>query len=254
MMMELEETIALNFNVLSDDELAQLPGLLRPCREMAELQASKATGPRGGPKKPNPLYKPGREKIANRILDCIDGIKEECRQARYFYLKGALQSQKPNLEIEGDKETVIEYLDSLGFDGLLIMSLKKAEELYRAPSGTFDLKHCLSLIRTFLEHLHLQAGSAVAVLLNTTVVNEWDPVVAFLRNNDYLTKQQEKFARSLHTLLSDEGVHRLIAEQESARLLRNVVIEYGLMFLTILNKKGVKISGVPAQTTTGKQP
>jgi hypothetical protein len=41
--------------------------------------------------------------------------------------------------------------------------------------------------------------------------------------------------------LSDEGVHPLIAEKEFARLLRNVVIEYGLMFLTMLEKKGIRI-------------
>jgi len=41
--------------------------------------------------------------------------------------------------------------------------------------------------------------------------------------------------------LSDEGVHPLIAEKEFARLLRNMVIEYGLMFLTMLEKKGIKI-------------
>ncbi len=39
--------------------------------------------------------------------------------------------------------------------------------------------------------------------------------------------------------MSDEGVHPLIAEPEYARLLRNVVIEYGVMFLATLDKKGV---------------
>ena len=42
-------------------------------------------------------------------------------------------------------------------------------------------------------------------------------------------------------VLSDEGVHPLIAEKEFARLFRNMVIEYGLMFLTMLEKKGVRI-------------
>jgi len=56
-----------------------------------------------------------------------------------------------------------------------------------------------------------------------------------------LTEQQNKFARGLYALLSDEGVHPLIAEREFARLLRNMSIEYGLMFLTMFEKKGIAI-------------
>jgi hypothetical protein len=41
--------------------------------------------------------------------------------------------------------------------------------------------------------------------------------------------------------LSDEGVHPLIAEREFARLLRSMSIEYGLMFLTMFEKKGIAI-------------
>jgi hypothetical protein len=40
----------------------------------------------------------------------------------------------------------------------------------------------------------------------------------------------------------DTSVHPLGADQEYARLLRNVVIEHGVMFLTVLDKNGVKIS------------
>jgi hypothetical protein len=42
--------------------------------------------------------------------------------------------------------------------------------------------------------------------------------------------------------MSDTSVHPLAAEREYARLLRNVVIEYGVMFLTILDKNGVRIT------------
>jgi hypothetical protein len=53
-------------------------------------------------------------------------------------------------------------------------------------------------------------------------------------------KQHEAYVTSLYTLISDASVHQLGAEREYARLLRNVVIEYGVMFLTVLAKKGVK--------------
>ena len=57
----------------------------------------------------------------------------------------------------------------------------------------------------------------------------------------------------LYTLLSNEGVHPLIAEREFARLLRNMVIEYQFMFLTMLQKKGITIRFLNLQTATGMQ-
>jgi hypothetical protein len=154
---------------------------------------------------------------------------------------GKLQ-RTPNLEIESDRTKVVSFLEALGFENPLKSLLERAEALYLAPSDQFDLKNCLSLIRTFYEHMHLDAGKALAASLGTAVVPEWDPVITFLQNKMFLTQQQAKFAPGLHTLLSDEGVHALIAETEFARLLRNMVIEYGVMFLTIMEKKGIKVT------------
>jgi hypothetical protein len=47
---------------------------------------------------------------------------------------------------------------------------------------------------------------------------------------------EEQFAVSLFRLISDEGVHPLVAEREYARLARNVVIEYALLFFRKLEK------------------
>ena len=62
-----------------------------------------------------------------------------------------------------------------------------------------------------------------------------------LRSSALLTVQEEKLATALYTLISDEGVHPLFAEREYARLLRNMTIEYGLMFLSKLAKAGVNV-------------
>ena len=70
---------------------------------------------------------------------------------------------------------------------------------------------------------------------------KWGEYLQHLRDGGLLSPQEERFAAALFTLLSDEGVHPLMAEPEYARLLRNVVIEYGLMFLTKLDKGGVKL-------------
>src|SRR6266851_9656214 len=240
MVMELEEMVALNFNLFSDSELEAMPKELATLRENSELQTYSSKAERSKPQVKNPHYKPGLEDMGRAVVAGIDGLTEECRKARYFYLKGALQ-ELPNLEIDSDKIKVVGFLDSLGFNPLLAASLVRAEQQYSTASGPFDWKECLGHIRSFYEHMNIDAGQAIAENMGKVVVDQWDPTMTFLKNSKFFTEQQEKFARGLYTLLSDEGVHPLMAEKEFARLLRNMVIEYGLMFLTMLEKKGIRI-------------
>ena len=91
MLRELEDILALNFNLFSPSELEAMPGRLATLKDVADKQTHSALGARGGIMTPNPPYKPGRENEANEIVAAINGIAEECRKAGYFYLKGALQ-------------------------------------------------------------------------------------------------------------------------------------------------------------------
>jgi hypothetical protein len=240
MLLQLEEMVAFNFNIFSEEEYSLLPGWIGGIRQIADLQTYKARGERGGKMVENPHYKPGREKIGERIVESVDNLLIQIRQAEYFYLKGALQ-QIPNLEIDNDKVKIFSFIDTLGFDPLLAAALKKADDIYNGNPDAFELKSCIGHVRSFIEHLHIQAGMAIAKIENKSVVDQWDPVMTFLKNQGFLSMQQDKFARGLYTLLSDEGVHPLIAEREFARLLRNMSIEYGLMFLTMFEKKNIKI-------------
>ena len=173
-------------------------------------------------------------------MAAIDGITEECRKAGYWYLKGALQD-RPNLEIESDKLKVEGFLVKLGFSADMVKALNAAESDYKSTASAFELKNCLSQLRSFLEHLHRQSAKSIAAAANQTVVDQWGSATLYLREQGYFTKQHETFVTSLYTLLSDESVHSLTAEREYARLLRNVVIEYCVMFLTALDKRGVTI-------------
>jgi hypothetical protein len=239
MLKEIEEIIALNFNLFSDSELASIPSDLARLREIAERQTYSArTSGRG--MKDNPYYKQGFSAAGNEIVAAIDGITEECRKARYWYLKGALQ-ELPNLEIESDTLKVESFLVKLGFSTDMIKALNAAESDYKATASSFELKNCLGHLRSFLEHLHRQSVMSIAAAAGQTVVDRWGDATLYLRQQGYFTKQHETFVTSLYTLLSDESVHPLTAEREYARLLRNVVIEYGVMFLTVLDKRGVKI-------------
>jgi hypothetical protein len=240
MLMELEQTIALNFNLFSDSQLTTMPSSLSTLREIAERQTYCARGPVDGPMTNNPHYRFGFQDLGNEIVKAIDGIAEECRKARYWYLKGALQ-ELPNLEVENDKLQVETFLKKLGFDDLMVKSLNKAEDEYRNATTGFDLKDCLDHVRSFFEQLHLQAANAIADSVGKTRPVKYGEAIAFLRKEGIFTEKQEQLAAALFGFSSDEAVHKLIAAREFARLMRNIVIEYGVMFLASLDKRGVRI-------------
>jgi hypothetical protein len=240
MLKQLEETIALNYDLFTQIELDEIPAQLENLHHVAELQTYRSRGPRGGKQVPNPNYRGGYEKIGREIISAIDGITEECRKAVFYYVKDSLQ-KRPNLEVERDKTTVEDYLAKLGFDAQMAGSLNAAETEYRSATNQFDLKNSLGHLRSFLEHLHRESARAIAAAAGLAAGNGWNKATIFLRDQGFITKQHEAFVTSLYTLLSDESVHPLGAAPEYARLLRNVVIEYGVMFLSVLDGQGVKI-------------
>lgn len=241
LLMQVSELVILNFTVLSEAELKLVPKLLAPLRETADLQTYASRGPRGGTMVRNPKYKPGREVEANAIVKCIDAIAAECDQALFFYLKGALR-QTRNPEIEGDKIKLVEFLYTLGFPATLNEGLEEAERQYRDDSTQFELKSCLGHLRSFLEFLHRETAKSIAANAGDTVADRWGEATNYLRRKSVFTQQHEAFAATLYTLISDTSVHPLGADREYARLLRNMVIEYGVMFLSVLDKNGVKIT------------
>jgi hypothetical protein len=145
-----------------------------------------------------------------------------------------------NLEVNQDKGAVRTFLEKLGFTKLLIQSLDEAEREYREAATPFDLKSSLGHLRSFLEELHLQACAAAQRRFGGSPPSRWGEALKYLLDNEVLTKPEEQFASQLYTLMSDTGVHPLIAEREYARLMRNVSIEYGLLLLTKLDKLGLK--------------
>lgn len=240
MLMQLEETIALNFNVFSEPELKNFASWLKPIRAMAHQQTCRTVGPPNRPAR-NRAFRPGHEHEAKEIVQAIDGILAECNQAIYFYLKGYLQ-QTRNPEVEADKIKVIGYLDTLGFEPNLKLAIEEAEREYRDNSTVFELKNCFTHLRSFLERLHRDSAKAIATAHGESVVDKWGVATDYLCKKGIFVKKHEEFVTSLYTLISDTSVHPLTAEREYARLLRTVVIEYGVMFLAALEKNGVKIA------------
>jgi hypothetical protein len=241
---QLAELIALNFTIFSEAQIAELPLNLAGVKQMAARWSNWYAEPgNGDPPLGNPDFDMDSEADAQWTVKTIEAIEKQCKQAQFFYLKGALQ-ETINLEVDTDKTKVLMFLDALGFEPHLQSALLEAEKLYSNPVGAFDLKNCLGLLRSFLEQLHSDAGKAIA-LKNPplTAPANWGNGLVFLRKNGYLSEQEERLIAALYAVVSDQGVHPLIAEKEYARLIRNVVIEYGLVFLSVLDKKGVSIKG-----------
>jgi hypothetical protein len=236
---QLEEMIALNYSVFTDSEYGQLSAALQSFANIAAAWYQDFARRDNRNVEYPGIGEVNVLSLCHAIIDSLRGAIEECRKARYLYLKGSLL-EGVNLEINQDKTTVESHLQQLGFTKPLIDSLNEAERLYHNQGTQFDFKNCLGHLRSFLENLHSQAMPAVHAKCGGTLRTEWGGGLAYLVQNSVLSKAEEQFAVGLFKLISDEGVHPLIAQREYARLARNMVIEYALLFLNKMNKFGVE--------------
>ena len=228
----LEDMIALNFTLLADRDYEFLTTTITTVRYTARhrYKAHRDSGATGGEK----------AQLYREIIEAADGIKEECRKARYLYLKGALL-EGFNLEVNQDKATVESYLKTQGFSDGLIECLNRADQIYQSASSGFDFKSIMGHLRSFMEKLQSEGLTKLPSESPNPADHRWGEGLKRLRQKDVLSKAEEGYASALYTLLSDEGVHPIIAEKEYARLARNVVIEYALLFLRKLEKLGPKL-------------
>jgi hypothetical protein len=231
LLMQLEEMMALNFTLFTDEEYVRLPTAIASVRRtISDLEKR--------PKPSSTIEANTIFHVRKEVPILCDSVLEECRKARYLYVKGSLLPGM-NLEVNQDKGRVHTFLKRLGFSQLLIESLNEAERLYRTAATPFELKSSMGHLRSFLESLHLQACAAVSKKLGGSQPSKWGETLLYLRDHDLLTLKEEQFVAQFYALMSDTGVHPLVAEREYARLMRNMSIEYGLLLLTKLDKLGL---------------
>jgi len=244
MLMQLEDMIALNYTVFIESEYPRLASAVR-CFWSSMKTFADGSARRG----PGNTIVYGRVRYGelgeinllrwyNEVTAICNGITEECRKARYLFLKGSLL-EGLNLEVNQDRNKVESYLRKFGFSALLVSSLDEADRLYRSDATTLEFKSCIGHLRSFLENLQKEAMPRIHGRFGGTLPTSWGGGLAYLLQNSVLSKTEEQFAAAFYTLISDEGVHPLIAEKEYARLARNMVIEYALLFLTKLDRLGL---------------
>ncbi len=238
---QLEEMIALNYTVFTDSDYETLGlAMLNISARAAEREKE---------------YRKGNT-VSVKWLEigsvsatgfCIEveasskAIVEQCRKARYLYLKGLL-SEGLNLEVNQDKIAVEEYIQRYGFPHTLVESLNEAERLYLHGTTLLEFKSSMGHLRTFLENVHSEAMPALYGKFGGSLPNKWGGGLSYLVQNNVLSTVEEKFIAGLYGLISDEGVHALVAEREYVRLSRNFVIEYALLFLRKMEKLGIKVA------------
>ena len=136
LLVQLEEMIALNFTMFTDEEYTQLRAATDTIRgAVPEFE-----------RRPRPHDTIARNTVyhvCREVPVLCDCVSEVCRKAAFLHLKGSLLPGM-NLEINQDKNSVCTFLEKLGFARLLIQSLDEAEKLYRTAATPFDLKSSLA--------------------------------------------------------------------------------------------------------------
>ena len=230
MLRHVEDMIALNFTVLADQDYEALTMVITAVGHTARsrYKAHREGGAAGDGES---------AQFWTEIIGAIDGIIEECRKARYFYLKGALL-EGLNLEVNQDKAAVENYLKAHGFSDGLVEYLNRTDQFYQSASSGFEFKSVMGHLRSFMERLQAEGIAKLGPAKASPPPQRWGDGLKHLQQQGLLSKAEEGYAAALFTLLSDAGVHPIIAEKEYARLARNVVIEYALLFLCRLEKRG----------------
>jgi hypothetical protein len=238
MLVQLGDVIALNYPIFSESEYAGLSHAVRRLRSTAYDQIT-YIDTYGHARAAEHWAKYGFNgaAVCRDICKLCDAVSELCRKAEFLHLENAL-TENINLEVNQDKYAVEGFLEKFGFSGPLLTALNEAEKLNSSGATELELKSSMGHLRSFLEHLHSEAIPQIQKKKSTAppADDKWGTQLTYLRVNDFLSKQEEQFVGGLYAVISDEAVHPLIARREYARLSRNVLIEYALLFLRKLEK------------------
>lgn len=209
----LEEMIALNFTVFSEEHYDQLSLNIQRFRTTAERWREELMKAGTGEVTWPEIGKLSVRSLGDEIIAAAESIGDQCRKAKYLYLKAELE-EGLNLEVNQDKAAVETYLHGFGFSKPLANCLEEAERLYIGPSTDFQLKSSMGHLRSFIENLHIEAIPRISSKGIGGQTPTWGTGLALLREDGFLSEKEEKLAAALYGLMSDEGVHPLIAGRE----------------------------------------
>jgi hypothetical protein len=165
------------------------------------------------------------------IKTAFGRVQKQLMRAKYERLKGTLM-EACNFEINQDKRTLVGELGRFGFSSELAASLEHAEGEYRKAISNFDFKTCIDHNRGFLETLLWEVVQKVANRRNEPPnVRKQSPgsVRDYLKMAGFFSDRLHKLCEALYQFASAEGAHALSSDRETARIIRNMNIEFGLL-------------------------
>lgn len=156
----------------------------------------------------------------------LDGLKFE---------NGLLYTtEETGVDIETEKHILITMIKKLGLENTEIIShhLKLSDEHY-LNSKWGD---CISNSRNFLEEILAQTACVInktitGQVLSSRISESAKDVREFLVAQDLLEKKEKETIAQVYGLLSNTGSHPYIAQQDQARLMRQLAIAFSVFVL-----------------------
>lgn len=162
----------------------------------------------------------------NEIEEILDEINSNIDDIKYHRLSQDLLSGI-NFQINQDKEEVIHYLNTFGFNAKLIENIKYVDKMYLGASSDFDYKACADNIRSFTSAFIKEVALKVAqISKDEQPSNKYHIYLG--QKKFFSSKQELDLYQSFRNYLSTESVHQLDSEKEVARISKNIAIEFAL--------------------------
>lgn len=168
-----------------------------------------------------------------QILALVSRVIEQAQEVKYQRLREHLLNDA-NLEINQDRQTLTGGLTKFGFGKELIESLEHAENEYRKADSKFDFKTAVDHNRSFLEVLLWETAGKVANIRkeNLTARQKYPVEVRdYLWSSGFLSDRFHKLCEAFYHFASEQSTHQLASGRETARVVRNMNIELGLLII-----------------------
>jgi hypothetical protein len=179
-------------------------------------------------------YTPTQDEVAyQRVRNRIAKILEQVEAVKYSRLKESLL-RDVNLEVNQDRESLVQALNRFGFPKGLVQSLEHAENEYRKAESEFDFKTSADHSRSFFETLLWEVATKIAILRKEEVLLQRKNAVEvreYLKNSGFLSERLRKLCEAFYQFASDESTHQLMSGREVARIVRNMNVELALLLM-----------------------
>ncbi len=125
-----------------------------------------------------------------------------------------------SLELNADKEKVIDKLNVFGFNPKLAESLGEIEKSFTVAKSEFDYKNCMDLVRSFQEALNAALLKKVEEKCNISfegAITKDVDVRNYFRKKEvnFLAEKEHRFLESVYSFASHFGSHRLTAGKKN---------------------------------------